>query len=288
MTSPGSSQPWVRASRGSLCPICGKPDWCSVSGDGGVVICMRVAEGSVKTTPNGGYLHRLSPLPQRSYCRDFIVHNNRPGRDDLPHLADYYSQQALRDPHHIEALAAQLDLPVWTLLKLGAGWSPRRGTYSFPMKSADGTTIGIRLRRKDGGKLAVRGSREGLFLPDNLDQSDRVLISEGPTDCAALLSLGFQTIGRPSCVGGVAHVVDYVTRHVFGEAVVVSDGDEQGQRGAFGLAKTLCLYIREVRVITPPAGIKDARAWLNSGITAEVISNSIEHAEPLRLRYTTR
>ena len=45
--------------------------------------------------------------------------------------------------------------------------------------------------------------------------------------------------------------------------VVVSDVDANGvgQRGAETLAAVLVAYSRSVRVITPPAGVKDAREW---------------------------
>jgi len=39
------------------CPVCDKPDWCSVSANGEVVVCMRVGDGAHKPTKNGGWLH---------------------------------------------------------------------------------------------------------------------------------------------------------------------------------------------------------------------------------------
>jgi conjugative relaxase-like TrwC/TraI family protein len=50
-------QKLVRVKRGRPCPICEKTDWCSVSEDGAVAICMRVP--SEHETRNGGYLHLL-------------------------------------------------------------------------------------------------------------------------------------------------------------------------------------------------------------------------------------
>jgi hypothetical protein len=48
-----------RVSRRRPCPVCEKPDWCSVSADGCLAICMRVERGSVRRTRNDGFLHRL-------------------------------------------------------------------------------------------------------------------------------------------------------------------------------------------------------------------------------------
>jgi hypothetical protein len=53
------NSPLVRVKRRSPSPICGKPDWCSVTDDGAMAICMRVAEGAVKESKNGGYIHIL-------------------------------------------------------------------------------------------------------------------------------------------------------------------------------------------------------------------------------------
>lgn len=70
------------------CPVCRKPDWCGLSSDGNVVICMRVE--SEHKTRNGGYLHVLSIMPNTprisknlnknhaevSSCRSGIEHLN--------------------------------------------------------------------------------------------------------------------------------------------------------------------------------------------------------------------
>jgi len=50
-------QKLIRVKRKSPCPICKKTDWCSVSEDGAMAICMRVQ--SEHETRNGGHLHIL-------------------------------------------------------------------------------------------------------------------------------------------------------------------------------------------------------------------------------------
>jgi DNA primase len=49
---------WRAVNRKNPCPICGKPDNCSATEDGGAVICGRVSDGSVKEFRNG-WLHIL-------------------------------------------------------------------------------------------------------------------------------------------------------------------------------------------------------------------------------------
>jgi hypothetical protein len=58
--------PLIRCHRSNPCPICGKPDWCSMASDSSFVICMRVSRGSRFETRNGGYLHRCGALSNLS------------------------------------------------------------------------------------------------------------------------------------------------------------------------------------------------------------------------------
>jgi len=153
------------------------------------------------------------------------------------------------------------------------------------MKDASGRIIGIRFRTARGDKSAIKGSRNGLFIPVDmdLDLGERLLICEGPTDCAALLGLGFKAIGRPSCKEGGDLLIDVVRCHDLEEVVVVSDNDKVGQEGALSLGRSLRLHVPVVRVVIPPAGTKDARAWVLAGVDAEPIGPIIENTPPMTL-----
>ena len=81
---------WLRVSRSKPCPICEKPDWCSVSADGAVALCQRVE--SPKRIGDAGWLHRLIDDP-RSYRRPVRTVRLAPKptpRADLSKLADRY------------------------------------------------------------------------------------------------------------------------------------------------------------------------------------------------------
>jgi hypothetical protein len=58
---------WQRVSLRDVCPICGKPDWCLVSGDRAIAACMRIEIGAFKTktgrTGQTYYFHRLNSQP---------------------------------------------------------------------------------------------------------------------------------------------------------------------------------------------------------------------------------
>ena len=48
---------WQRVSRQQRCPVCGKADWCVVSDDESMALCMRIE--SDRPGKSGGWIHRL-------------------------------------------------------------------------------------------------------------------------------------------------------------------------------------------------------------------------------------
>jgi phage/plasmid primase-like uncharacterized protein len=203
---------------------------------------------------------------------------------DFGKLAAEY--RAAVQPLALTRLAAALGLSPASLTRLGMGWSVKHRAWTFPMQDVDGHVLGIRLRRPDGTKLAVKGGHEGLFIPGVLD-GGRLLIAEGATDTGALLDLGFSAVGRPSCVGGTKLLVNLVQHFAVLDVVIVADGDEPGQRGATSLASALTASGPAVRIITPPPGIKDARAWKRSGATTADVLAAINAAPAWRLAVRT-
>jgi putative DNA primase/helicase len=97
------------------CPICRKPDWCSISTDGEVCACRRIAEGGEERTDKSGgtfYYHRLvertanhtQPEPR------FTLADGKGERADVDTLNRVYSAllDALPlDAHHQERLRAR-------------------------------------------------------------------------------------------------------------------------------------------------------------------------------------
>jgi hypothetical protein len=155
------------------------------------------------------------------------------------------------------------------------------------MTGPGGDVLGIRLRLPNGRKLAVRRGQEGLFIPEGLSMAGTMLVCEGPTDTAALLDLGFDAVGRPSCRGGVRLLVEWVERHRPSDVVIVRDADGPGIGGAESLAAVLVAYAKAVRVIAPPTEVKDARQWVQQGATQQDIAAAIEKAPRRRLPVRT-
>jgi len=156
-------------------------------------------------------------------------------------------------------LARSLGVSSHSLRRLGVGWNG--WAWSFPMRDSAGVVVGIRLRKRNGEKLAVRGGLEGLFIPSGLDPAAPLFIVEGPTDCAAVLDCGLSAIGRPCCSGAVELTgIVAAGRPV----VIVADADDAGRRGAERLAAALIVRCPDVRLIFPPNGAKDIRDAVRS------------------------
>jgi hypothetical protein len=188
----------------------------------------------------------------------------------------------------LEHCAGLLGLPSDALVRLGVGWSPTHQATAWPMRDADGRVIGIRLRCPfTAQKWALAGSRAGLiFDPEAMRErapGGRLWIVEGPTDTAALLSIGLEVVGAPSAGGSTELLVALARRIRPEEIVILADRDEAGQRGAVRLRDALVI-VAPVRIVTPPHGIKDARAWVCSGAVRMVVEAAADAAELLRIR----
>lgn len=191
-------------------------------------------------------------------------------------------------PHWFDRTGELLGVTPGSLRRLRVGWSVAYKAHSFPMFDGDNRLVGVRLRTTNGLKRAVTGSRAGLFVPDGLRHPlHRLFIAEGPTDTAALLSVGLDAIGRPSCNGARSHCLDYVRRASPTESVIVADNDAPGLEGAKALANDLVTVCRAVKTITAPEGVKDARQWVAEGATKKTIEAVVEAAEARTLSLRT-
>ena len=176
--------------------------------------------------------------------------------------------------------ARDLSITTARLHRLYIGWSRKDRAWTFPLREADGGIVGINRRFANGDKRIIAGGKVGLYLPDDIEGADRLLVAEGGTDAAALLDMGFAAVGRFSCNTSSWHIVELVQRIRPTEVVAIADHDGPGQRGAELLASTLVLHVPKVSIITTPATIKDVRAWRWVGATSQDIKRAIEAAQP--------
>jgi hypothetical protein len=182
-------------------------------------------------------------------------------------------------PHWLARAAELLGLPVEPLDRLRVGWAPEHRATSWPMRDDRGLVIGVRLRCPiTARKWAVRRSRAGLIFDPgllNIVRPRRLWIVEGPTDAAALLSIGLDVVGVPSAGGGADLLVELARRVLPIELIVVADADGPGVAGAERLADAL-MIVAPVRVMRPPAVVKDARAWVCGGADRSVIESEVD------------
>lgn len=252
---------WNRVTRSEPCPICKHPDWCLIDKERTAVICPRVE--SPKKCGEAGWLHRLTDTPVDYTVRHFEKKRIKPGVE-MSRLNVLYvgSVEKWKLDHH----AAQLGLSSSSMVAAGVGYAKGHKAWSFPMRSGDGEVIGIRLRREDGSKFAVRGSRNGLFLPTRpLKQRSVLFIVEGPTDLAAMIHLGFEdTIGLPFNRGGSAEIRRLLPKVNPVSVVIIADADGPGMTGALELTEKIGRrWCRDI--IRPPGGHKDIRKYLQAG-----------------------
>jgi hypothetical protein len=290
---------WNKVSRHHRCPICGKPDWCLTTGPADspdAVICARIESDKRVGAKGAGWLHRLRDDDGwRDRPRQRRVRIEQSAEPIIDFGAMAAECEAALGPLNRGVLAAELGVSEESLSRLHVGWSARHHAFTFPMAGADCYYRGIRLRSTSGRKWSVRGGREGLFIPSIYDGPSApfdgpglLMICEGPTDCAALMDLGFSAVGRPSCTGGTSLLLGLILAEgsfVPREIVIMADDDGPGQRGAWHLAMTLVSYAPAVRVISPPVGVKDARQWKREGAARSDVLDVIDAAPVLQLRY---
>lgn len=279
-----SGDMWIRVekrTRREPCPICGHWGWCMVHRDGNAVICPRTPDGCACDLGEAGYLHIIGEEPKYRFAIPRMTKAlERPvvaevERSDWVEVCRQYAancDEKMRATH-----AEHLGVSDLSLARLGIG-NTGKGAWTFPMRDECGTVCGIRIRSDSGKKWAHVGSSNGLFIPSGLDRKENeyLFICEGPTDTAALLTLGLKAVGRASCSSGVDLLVKFVRRHAWRDVVIMSDNDsnEVGVDGARKLADALWGTVLSLTILIPP-DYKDVRDWVRAGLTSDALYDKI-------------
>ncbi len=280
------SNVWPTVTKQNPCPICKHHDWTCRFGDKAVV-CMRVE--SEKPCASGGWYHFYGE------SKPTVIPKRKQEESPASQIVDWSKliEKWKATGFQLASLGFDLHVTTQSLISLGAKYAPEYNAWAFPMRDGDGKICGIRLRNLTGEKWAVRGSKQGLFVSENSsshsdnDLSDNNLrfktcyIAEGPTDTAALLSMGLFAIGRANCLHGAEQIKQTLKRLKIHQAVVVADNDDikkcgtrPGIAGAVKLRKEL--GIKSV-VWIPPSPCKDVREFLKRGGTAKQIESDIKN-----------
>jgi len=267
---------WPHATKVNPCPICNGVDWCTFGQR--AMLCQRVE--SDKPSTKGGWYHFYG---DNQASRPLVLPKAKlaPAHIDAERIIN-----KLRDStYRIDTFAQILGVSLESLERLNTAWDNSHKALAFPMSDGAGRHIGIRLRNNDGFKWAITGSRQGIFLPQQSVTNGNArwiaYLPEGPTDTAAMLTMGLFAIGRPSCNGGNEQIKEALKRLRIGRVVVVADNDgiktggrRPGLEGAIKLKKFLGL---PSVIWMPPSPIKDVREFLNKGGTAQMIEAEIKN-----------
>lgn len=250
---------WIRVTRAVRCSQCHHPDWCTFCPELSLSCCMRIS--SSRPSRNGGFFHPIGDAPKRLPSKPEPV---RPTIDAAKMMRDWFTRTT-REAY--ARLAKLIGVSVESLVALKCGWAMEHRAWAWPMRNGSGMVVGIRLRSESGHKWSVRGGREGVFLP-SISPQETIWIAEGPTDTAALITLGKFAAGRPSCSGGIAHLSATIARLGIKRAVIVSDNDHPGLDGAVRLSNDIgvpcCI------VVLP---CKDCREAVALGITSDLLDS---------------
>lgn len=266
------SSNWVRVSKAKPCVVCERFDWCCVSADGTVAMCMRMQ--SDRPSRNGGWLHRLRD--HEDWRRDRWRTVRRAASATEPSIDWTRLSKRLHAGCGSDAcgwLAKRLGVSVFALRRLRVGWNPRKRSFSFPMREANGNVCGIRYRSMNDQKFAERGGREGLFFQPADLVREYLVIVEGASDTAAMIDVGFPSvIGRANCTGNVPQIVSLCRRLGPLRIVVVPDNDAPGINGANLLIESLPNGANLLRL---PDGIKDVRECVQSTKNADWLRDQV-------------
>ena len=116
-------------------------------------------------------------------------------------------------------------------------------------------------------------------MPNEHLRENTLIVCEGPTDTAAILDLGFDAIGRPSCHGCEDYVRDLARGK---DMVILADDDGPGRDGAIQLAKAIRWKSNSTKIISPHNGCNDAREWAKKKTTTRrYLEIVIQNASPV-------
>jgi len=279
---------WHEVSKREPCPICHKPDWCTVKTNGEVCHCMRVE--SKHPCGSGGWIHFLIERPKREYVPRMPQRPKPKLFDAAATMAGFRAEfeapgggKDIFDS--LLEIASDLDMCAADIDRLLVGRSAFHRAWAFPMLNGQGNTVGIRLREYGGSrKWSVAGSSDGLFYDPLLEPREAIynglrgrelVVVEGATDCIAGYCLGLPAVGRSSCGTGGDMLRDLCSRLRVGRVTIVTDNDPYKLRpdgtpwrpGIEGAQRLAQMLRRTYRIVTPPK--KDLREWYYAGLTAE-------------------
>jgi hypothetical protein len=259
---------WIRVTKANPCPVCGHDSWCLTSLDGTTGLCMRVANDRPKQFKSGdvAYIWKLENGPVK-----VSITEKAPKAPEIDAESIMESFWYRTTPNDMVRLSNSLGVKASSVMVMKVAWASEFGAFAFPMRDGNGKIIGIRLRRQNGDKWSVTGSKSGLFLP-YCSPEPHAYVVEGATDTLAALSINLFAVGRPSCSGGLFQLKTLFERIGTKTITIIADNDKPGLDGAETLVRNIQI---PCCIITLPC--KDLREFVADGGTVEMLE-SIEQS----------
>ena len=161
-------------------------------------------------------------------------------------------------------MARKLGVSTYILDEMGVGrWD---NEWHFPMFDENNQIIGIKIRNLLGEKWCLKKSKLGICKSRYFNPQLPAYICEGESDTAAMLSKGYNAIGRPGATSPLKIVLKLLKDCP--EINIMADNDSHGQgwNTARHFAKVLYENDSNRRIYLIIHNMyKDVRAWINSG-----------------------
>lgn len=175
---------WIRCSTSEPCSVCGKPDWCQVSADRTVAICMRIQNGAwqSKVTDSGSvaHFHRLAPAIMSPKA-------DSSGEPDVRHevYLELLKSLQLSEKHRADLLrrkGSPESCPWYRTLPLvGRAKIAKRLLKKFDRSALLGVPGIIEKQGEDCPYITIAGS-PGLLIPIWSEQRKIIAIKIRPDD----------------------------------------------------------------------------------------------------------
>lgn len=178
-----------------------------------------------------------------------------PGEDTI----EKWASALISNKTRLKAVMEQRGFEKKTIIEWQIGWDGSR--YTIPVRDADGALVNVRRYQMGGGhtnkmlNLPGHGSA-ALFRPDILRDNDRIVITEGETDCILLNQTGIPAVTHTA--GAATFRTQWAGQFIEKDVWVCYDADDAGRKGAKRVQEILSEYARNVFIISIPQTTKGA------------------------------
>ena len=245
-----------RCSQRMPCPVCERVKFCLVSDNGSLCICTKIISQKEYKSYHG-WLHALGDT---QYLSPKKVIKTKDFNHDPEYICMLYKKLNFIYPRY--HLADRWNVTPKSLLDLGVGYSDE--IYYLPMRNAINEIIGLQRIYPSDEKRTVKHSQLGIFKSIHFNPKEPVYIQDGCSDTAAMLSRGYNSLGRAS-ESSCKSILRKLLKHC-PQINIVPDNDLGGTgfRYAYKLAAYLYRSSCEINIMFN-RDFKDIRNWINSG-----------------------